>query len=240
MRDWAVTATGPTTTLEWAVLQVLADSHNKDTGRCDPSLARITETVKCSRFGAIKALQALAAAGVIEIERRRGRRSAYKLVNSVDGSTQLTGQPSTPHPSAQLTTPVNSVDPNQEVTSKKPSTRARAGEGTRARPKRSPPRAEPSCPVWDACVSELERELPAAGDAFTTWVRPLQPRRIKDGVLVLLAPNTYVVEHVTEHLLPRIRELVERRGVATVKLAVGSRPRRAPRRPTGRPAEQAG
>jgi chromosomal replication initiator protein len=59
--------------------------------------------------------------------------------------------------------------------------------------------------LWNRCLRVLESELPI--QQFNTWVRPVQAIQ-RDGELKLLAPNRYVVEWLSEHLLPRITELV--------------------------------
>lgn len=82
--------------------------------------------------------------------------------------------------------------------------------------------------VWEECVSRLRQELSAQD--FTTWIRPLQVRRNGTN-LRILAPNTYVLEHVNENFLGRIRELADLYGeVSDVELGVGSHPS-APKKP---------
>jgi chromosomal replication initiator protein len=70
----------------------------------------------------------------------------------------------------------------------------------------------------------LESELPE--QQFNTWVRPLQAI-IAGGALRLLAPNRFVVDWVTHHLLARIAELVQREApgeAPIVTIEVGSLP----------------
>ena len=65
---------------------------------------------------------------------------------------------------------------------------------------------------------------------FNTWVRPLQV--VADGaVLRLLAPNRFVLEWVSEHVLPRLRELCTKLAdgsigelIPSLHIEVGSRP----------------
>lgn len=64
--------------LQKLVLIVLADRHNADTGRCDPSLSRIAEDCTLSRDTVIRNLKALASAGLLRIIRR---------VKPADGNT---------------------------------------------------------------------------------------------------------------------------------------------------------
>jgi chromosomal replication initiator protein len=79
-------------------------------------------------------------------------------------------------------------------------------------------------PVWPRCLEHLEAEFPA--DEIQTWLKPLQADRREEG-LTLYAPNPFVVDHVREHYLGRIRELfLHYAGEgATVMLTVGSLPR---------------
>ena len=84
--------------------------------------------------------------------------------------------------------------------------------------------------LWNRCLLMLEAELPE--QQFNTWVRPLQA--VCDGaVLRLFAPNRFVLEWVTDNVLPRLREMVAALGAvsenggntpATVLIEVGSRP----------------
>lgn len=72
-------------------------------------------------------------------------------------------------------------------------------------------------------MERLEAELPA--EDVHTWLHPLQPS-LRGGAMVLYAPNAFVVEHVREHYLSRIRELLAHfAGSDTVMLEVGSLPR---------------
>jgi chromosomal replication initiator protein len=58
--------------------------------------------------------------------------------------------------------------------------------------------------LWNRCLRVLEGELPE--QQFNTWVRPLQA--VERGTeMRLLAPNRYVIEWLTQNLLPRIKEL---------------------------------
>jgi len=56
---------------------------------------------------------------------------------------------------------------------------------------------------WQHCLSRLEQELPE--DEYNIWIMPLQARQ-QDQQLLLLAPNTYVMEHVQRtYLDPKIK-----------------------------------
>jgi len=60
--------------------------------------------------------------------------------------------------------------------------------------------------LWDACLRRLEQELPA--QQFNTWIRPLAPETgAADDILVLAAPNRFVLELVRERFASRIERL---------------------------------
>jgi chromosomal replication initiator protein len=64
--------------------------------------------------------------------------------------------------------------------------------------------------LWDACLRRLEQELPA--QQFNTWIRPLSPEAAsgapeRDDILVLTAPNRFVLELVRERFAARIERL---------------------------------
>ena len=78
--------------------------------------------------------------------------------------------------------------------------------------------------LWSRCARTLEDELPE--QQFNTWVRPLQAVE-GVGTLRLLAPNPYVVDWVTTHLLARVGEWLRQQvpGDAPIlTVEVGSRP----------------
>ncbi|KGM56746.1 chromosomal replication initiator protein DnaA [Lysobacter arseniciresistens ZS79] len=77
--------------------------------------------------------------------------------------------------------------------------------------------------AWPRCLERLEAEFPA--EDVHTWLKPLQASR-RDDTTVLYAPNAFVVEHVRERYLDRIRELLGHfAGNDAVSLEVGSLPR---------------
>ncbi len=81
--------------------------------------------------------------------------------------------------------------------------------------------------LWHHCLRQLEAEVPE--QQFNTWLRPLQAVE-RDGSLLLLAPNRFVITWIEQHLYSRIQELVAAAGtgpVLRVTLEVGSR-REAP------------
>ena len=60
--------------------------------------------------------------------------------------------------------------------------------------------------LWDACLRRLEQELPA--QQFNTWIRPLAPEAgAPSDILVLAAPNRFVLELVRERFASRIERL---------------------------------
>lgn len=82
--------------------------------------------------------------------------------------------------------------------------------------------------LWHHCLRQLENEVPE--QQFSTWVRPLQAVE-RDGSLVLLAPNRFVVSWIEKNLYSRIEQLVgaASTGAETrVVLEVGSRREDAP------------
>ena len=79
--------------------------------------------------------------------------------------------------------------------------------------------------AWPRCLERLEAEFPA--EDVHTWLKPLQAAR-RDQLTVLYAPNAFVVEHVRERYLVRIRELLAYfAGSPEVSLEIGSLPRAA-------------
>jgi chromosomal replication initiator protein len=75
--------------------------------------------------------------------------------------------------------------------------------------------------AWPRCLERLEAELPA--EDIHTWLRPLQTK-VEAQQLTLFAPNSFVLDQVREHYLPRILELMAHfsQGQAQVQLALGS------------------
>ena len=77
--------------------------------------------------------------------------------------------------------------------------------------------------AWPRCLERLEAEFPI--EDVHTWLKPLQATQ-RDTKTVLYAPNAFVVEHVRERYLGRIRELLSYfAGSEDVSLEVGSLPR---------------
>jgi chromosomal replication initiator protein len=79
-------------------------------------------------------------------------------------------------------------------------------------------------PLWNLCVRQLESEL--SEQLLNTWIRPLQAQE-QNQLLMLLAPNRFVLDWVNDHYLERISQLVESigkdSGTTQVAISVGSR-----------------
>ena len=60
--------------------------------------------------------------------------------------------------------------------------------------------------TWLLCLQHLERELPA--EAINTFIRPLEVVNSKHRTR-LVAPNSYVRDHIATHYLERIRDIFE-------------------------------
>jgi chromosomal replication initiator protein len=78
--------------------------------------------------------------------------------------------------------------------------------------------------LWNLCVRQLESEL--SEQLLNTWIRPLQAQE-QNQVLMLLAPNRFVLDWVNDHYFERIGQLVESigkdSGTTQVTISVGSR-----------------
>jgi chromosomal replication initiator protein len=82
--------------------------------------------------------------------------------------------------------------------------------------------------LWHRCLRQLENEVPE--QQFNTWVRPLQAVE-RDGGLVLLAPNRFVVSWIEQHLYGRIEQLIGDAGNGhgpRLTLEIGSRREETP------------
>jgi len=76
--------------------------------------------------------------------------------------------------------------------------------------------------IWRQCLDVLRDEFPA--QQFNTWLRPLQSVE-RDGSLVLLAPNRFVMDWVSQKYLNRIEEVLKERlagDAMQVQVRVGS------------------
>jgi chromosomal replication initiator protein len=79
--------------------------------------------------------------------------------------------------------------------------------------------------MWQQCLEVLRDEFPA--QQFNTWLRPLQSD-LRDGQLVLFAPNRFVMDWVNEKYLRRIEEILKDLNgghAPRVDMKVGSAPK---------------
>ena len=60
--------------------------------------------------------------------------------------------------------------------------------------------------LWQQCLNKLESEL--TDQEINTWLRTLHGTQ-HDNILVLLAPNTFVYQHVKDHHLDNIKEKIK-------------------------------
>jgi chromosomal replication initiator protein len=76
---------------------------------------------------------------------------------------------------------------------------------------------------WEKCISRLQDDL--SPQEYNTWIRPLQAEQ-RDGTLVLLAPNRFVLGWVNDKYLITIQEILRQLGggeAPSVALDVGSK-----------------
>lgn len=82
-----------------------------------------------------------------------------------------------------------------------------------------------SAGLWQKCLAYLQDEL--SSQQFNTWIRPLQVENDTDSnTLVLLAPNRFVRDWVSDKYLKRINELLREQTSGKppkVSLGIGSR-----------------
>jgi len=76
--------------------------------------------------------------------------------------------------------------------------------------------------IWNSCLSRLENEI--STNDLNTWIRPLQAQEEND-VIVLLAPNQFIIAHVLDHFLGKIEDAIFEfsGGQYKVKMEIGSR-----------------
>src|SRR3990170_1732360 len=60
--------------------------------------------------------------------------------------------------------------------------------------------------LWQSCLKQLEKELPA--QQFNTWIRPLAPGAEASSELQLVAPNRFVLQWVKDRFLGRIETML--------------------------------
>lgn len=78
-----------------AVLLCLADCHNADTGRCDPSVMFIAKKTKCDRKTVMKVIGELTKNKLIKATKRQGTSTQYELNTSTTDGTSTTNGTST-------------------------------------------------------------------------------------------------------------------------------------------------
>jgi len=71
--------------------------------------------------------------------------------------------------------------------------------------------------IWQLCLQHLERELPA--EDINTFIRPLEVISSKNRTR-LVAPNSYVRDHIATHYQERIRDIFEHLGQARSSVSV--------------------
>jgi chromosomal replication initiator protein len=79
--------------------------------------------------------------------------------------------------------------------------------------------------VWDGVLHRLQSEVPAF--TFETWLQPLQPRRLDEGLL-LVCPSTFHRERIRRHFLPRIDACLREETGEGVEIALGIDPSATP------------
>ncbi|BBG28801.1 chromosomal replication initiator protein DnaA [Zymobacter palmae] len=92
--------------------------------------------------------------------------------------------------------------------------------------------------LWQKCLAYLQDEL--SSQQFNTWIRPLQVESDMDSnTLVLLAPNRFVRDWVSDKYLKRINELLrEQTSGKPPKVSLGIGSRRAAAAPAAAPKER--
>ena len=88
--------------------------------------------------------------------------------------------------------------------------------------------------IWQLCLKHLERELPS--EDINTFIRPLEIVSSKNRTR-LVAPNSYVRDHISTHYLERIRDIFEHLGFSrsAVSIEDGLPVEAAPANQTSRP-----
>lgn len=90
----------PVTPTQKLVLMTLADCHNGEDNRCDPSVAYMMQITGLSNRAIADAIAALEEANVIAVNRRHGARSSYTLTPSNQSTSEpaspVTGEPPSP------------------------------------------------------------------------------------------------------------------------------------------------
>lgn len=71
--------------------------------------------------------------------------------------------------------------------------------------------------TWQLCLQHLERELPV--EDINTFIRPLEVVSSKKRTR-LVAPNSYVRDHISTHYLERIRDIFEHLGNTRTSVSI--------------------
>lgn len=122
---WAIRQTTKLPT-EKLILIALADCHNRDTGRCDPSLATLAEIGLCSQRTAMRAIESLQDQGLIVAHKRAGKRTRFALSITKTPDTHVTPDklspvtPVTKTPDTHVTPPLTPMSPEPVSTRKEP------------------------------------------------------------------------------------------------------------------------
>jgi len=69
--------------------------------------------------------------------------------------------------------------------------------------------------LWQQCLNKLESEL--SDQEINTWLRTLHGTQ-HENILVLLAPNTFVYQHVKDHHIDNIKSKIETLSDSTVQV----------------------
>lgn len=117
---WAIKQS-PELATEKLILIALADCHNRDTGRCDPSLATLSEVALCSSRTAIRAIDSLEKQGFISTIKESGKRTNYVLLinkttdihDTCDNVSPLTESHTTPD--THVTGPLTPMSPEPVI-----------------------------------------------------------------------------------------------------------------------------
>lgn len=74
--------------------------------------------------------------------------------------------------------------------------------------------------IWENVVDQLKQELKPT--EFITWIKPLQGS-FSNGILTIYAPNKFIVQHVTDRFLAKIRLLATNTDFPdlVIKISVG-------------------
>ena len=91
--------------------------------------------------------------------------------------------------------------------------------------------------LWQQCLEQLQDDLPTK--LFDTWIRPLQVDFDNDE-LILLAPNSFVLDYIKEHFLTKIIGILQDLDGAApkVRLKVGSLVRHQEQHLADKPADK--